>query len=181
MADPSPRPDPGAPAARDLVCLGAIVGPHGVGGAVRVRSFTAVPSDLVRYGALSDAAGGRRLVLHLTGESRGLLIARVEGVTDRDGAASLRGLRLHVARAALPEPEPESFYHVDLIGLAAVDRAGAEIGRVAAVHDLPAGDVLEIARHDGGELLLPFTRAVVPAVEPRAGRIVIDPPCEVEA
>lgn len=168
------------PAAPRLVCLGEIVAAHGVKGAVRVKSYAATPEDLVAYGALTDASGRRRFALTLVGESRGTLIAAIEGVHDRNAAEALCGTRLYVGRDALPPPEPDGYYHVDLIGLGVVDRAGAPIGRVRAVLDLPAGDVLEIERDDGGELLLPFTRAVVPSVDLEAGVIVVDPPGEVE-
>ena len=146
-----------------------------------MKSFAATPADLAAYGPLSDASGERHFVLRVVGESRGAQIAHIEGIEDREAAETLKGLRLHVRRGALPEPGPDSFYHVDLIGLEAVDLKGAEIGRVAAVLDLPAGDVLEIAQRGGGELLLPFTRAVVPSVDLRARRLVVDPPDEVEA
>lgn len=164
-----------------LVCLGEVLGPHGVKGALRVKSFTATPSDLAAYGPLSDATGRRRFKLTLVGESRGAVIARVEGVGDREAAERLRGMKLHVRREALPEPEPDSYYHVDLIGLRVVDRAGRAIGEVRAVHSLPASDVIEIGRDDGGELLLAFTAANVPTIDLDAGVMVIEPPGEVEA
>ena len=176
-----PRPETGSPATNDLVCLGEVAGAHGVKGAVRIRSYAAVPADLASYGPLFDAHGERRFAVKVIGETRGALIVRIVGIDDRDAAEALKGTRLHVRRDALPEPEPESYYHVDLIGLEAVDVNGAAVGRVAAVHDLPAGDVLEIRQEGGGELMLPFTRAVVPAVDLRARRLVIDPPGEVEA
>lgn len=177
----SHRPDSGSPAANDLVCLGEVAGAHGVKGAVRIRSHAAVPADIAAYGPLFDACGDRHFNIRVIGKTRGALIVTIDGVRDRDLAEALKGTRLHVRRGALPEPEPESYYHVDLIGLEAVDTHGAAVGRVAAVHDLPAGDVLEIRQTGGGELMLPFTRAVVPAVDLRARRLVVDPPGEVEA
>jgi 16S rRNA processing protein RimM len=175
------RAPPTRSAGAGLVCLGEVAGPHGVKGAVRVKSFTAAPADLVAYGPLSDASGTRRFALVLIGESRGVLIARIEGVDDRDAAEHLRGVRLHVPRQALPTPEPDSYYHADLIGLRVVDRAGRAIGRVRAVLDLPAGAVIEIGKNDGGELLLAFSDATVPTVDLDAGFMVVDPPEEVEA
>ncbi len=164
-----------------LVCLGEVTGPHGVKGALRVKSFAAVPADLVAYGPLCDASGRRRFALTLIGESRGALIARIEGVDDRDAAERLRGVRLHVPRQALPTPEPDSYYHADLIGLRVVDKAGQAVGTVRAVLDLPGGAVIEIAKNDAGELLLTFTDATVPTVDVEAGVMVIDPPEEIDA
>jgi 16S rRNA processing protein RimM len=157
------------------------VGPHGVKGALRVKSFAAVAADLAAYGALTDERGKRRFALELIGETRGAVIVRIEGIDDRDAAEALRGMRLFVRRSALPEPEPESFYQVDLIGLRAVDVSGRTVGEVRAVHDLPSSAVIEIATDDGGELLVPFTRHVVPSIDLAHRLMVVDPPQEVMA
>jgi 16S rRNA processing protein RimM len=70
----------------------------------------------------------------------------------------------------------DEFYHADLIGLTVLDTGGAEIGRVRAIHDHGAGDMLEVTGPGGGMVLIPFTRATVPTVDLAAGRIVADPP-----
>ena len=162
-----------------LVLVGVVAGAHGVRGAVRVRSFTERPADLAAYGPLTDEGGRRRIALTVAGPApgaKGGLIARIAGVEDRAAAAALRGLRLYVPRAALPEPAPDEYYRTDLIGLAVELPDGSPFGRVAAVHDFGAGDVLEIERPAGGALSVPFTKAVVPVVDPASGRIVLDPP-----
>ncbi len=163
-------------AAEQRVCVGVIVGAHGVHGAVRVKSFTADPADIARYGPLEDEAAERRLRLHVVGNAKGVLIAKIAGVADRDRAAELRGMRLYLSRAALPPPADDEYYHADLIGLAAVLADGTPVGRVRAVYDFGAGDTLDIARADGPPFMVPFTRAVVPEVDLAAGRLVIDPP-----
>jgi 16S rRNA processing protein RimM len=122
----------------------------------------------------------------VTGRAKGAVLARIEGVTDRDQAEALKGTRLYVDRAALPALyEAETYYHADLIGLAAEDREGRSLGRVVAVENFGAGDLLEIAEGPGGQggksLLVPFTRAAVPVVDLEGGRLVVDPPEEVEA
>ena len=88
----------------------------------------------------------------------------------------MRGLRLYLARSALPQPEAEEYYHADLIGLDAVLADGTPVGRVRAIYDFGAGDTLELARDGGSPVLVPFTRAVVPIVAPAEGRLVLDPP-----
>jgi len=163
-------------AAEQRVCVGAFAGAHGVRGAVRVKSFTARPEDIAAYGPLGDEAGNRQWTLRLVGKSRGLLIAHVEGVEDRDAAEALKGIRLYVTRAALPEPDEEEFYFVDLIGLAAELTDGAHLGRVIGVHELPAGDTLEVQLRGGQTVLIPFTKEIVPEVDVKGGRVVIDPP-----
>ena len=170
-----------AAAEDERLCVGVIAGAHGVRGLVKIKSFTADPANLTAYGPLTDASGARRYQVVVTGRAKGVLLARIEGVGDRDAARALRGARLYVARAALPEPEDEEYYYADLIGLAVEDRAGAPLGRVAAVQNFGAGDILEIERPDQGILLVPFTKAAVPLVDPAGGRVVVEPPEETEA
>ena len=170
-----------AAAEDERLCVGVIAGAHGVRGLVKIKSFTEDPANLTAYGPLTDESGARRYQVAVTGRAKGVLLARIEGVGDRDAARALRGARLYVARAALPEPEDEEYYHADLIGLAVEDRAGAPLGRVAAVQNFGAGDILEIERPDQGTLLVPFTKAAVPLVDPAGGRVVVEPPEETEA
>jgi 16S rRNA processing protein RimM len=158
------------------VCLGIVTGAHGVQGAVRIKTFTEAPKDIARYGQLTDETGARSFDLHLVGVAKGVVIARVAGIQDRRQAGALRGLRLCLPRSALPETNAEEYYHADLIGLEAVLRDGTPVGRVRAIHDFGAGDTLELARPGAPPVMVPFTRAVVPVVEPAAGRLVLDPP-----
>src|ERR1700687_969485 len=117
------------------VCVGAIGGAHGVQGAVRIKSFTADPTDGARYGPLEDAAGGRRFSLRLAGSAKGVVIAHLKGVADRNQAEALRGMRLYLPRAALPPTADEEYYHADLIGLAAALVDGTALGEGRALHD----------------------------------------------
>jgi 16S rRNA processing protein RimM len=158
------------------VCVGIVTGAHGVRGAVRLKSFTAEPADLARYGPLQDESGERQLKLRIIGRAKGVVIAAIAGVSDRNEAEALRGLRLYLPRAALPPPAEDEFYHADLIGLSAVLEDGSVIGQVCAVHDFGAGDTLEIIRPKGPPLMVPFTKAVVPTIDLAAGRLVLDPP-----
>jgi 16S rRNA processing protein RimM len=163
-------------AAAAQICVGVVTSPHGVGGALRIKSFTAHPEDIAAYGPLTDETGRRSFELRLLGAAKGVLIARLPGVEDRDRAEALRGLRLYLPRSALPPPEPDEYYHADLIGMAAVLGDGMPLGRVRAVHDFGAGDTLEIERPGAPPAMVPFTRAIVPIVEIEAGRLVVEPP-----
>ncbi|HXP29844.1 MAG TPA: ribosome maturation factor RimM [Stellaceae bacterium] len=158
------------------VCLGVITGAHGVKGMVRVKSFTADPQAIASYGPLEDEAGQRRFTLELTGAVKGVLLARLAGITDRDAADSLKGTRLYLARAALPAPGDEEYYHTDLIGLAVLLSDGSTLGRVRAIHDYGAGDSIEVATAERGVVIVPFTRAAVPVVDLAGGRIIVEPP-----
>jgi len=158
------------------VCLGVVTGPHGVQGAVRIKSFTEAAEDVARYGPLADETGGRRFELRLIGAGKGVVIARLAGVEDRNQAEALRGLRLYLQRSALPQTEADEYYHADLLGLEAVLGDGTSVGRVRAIHDFGAGDTLELTRPGAPPVMVPFTRAIVPIVEPAVGRLVLDPP-----
>lgn len=159
----------------DRLCLGVITAPHGVRGLVRVKSFTAVPAAIADYGPLEDEAG-TKLALNLVGAGKGVLLARIDGIEDRDAALALKGRRLYLPRASLPPVDADEYYHADLIGLAVELADGTVLGRVAAVNDFGAGDSIEIERPKGGPVLVPFTRAAVPVVDIAAGRLVVDPP-----
>ena len=161
------------------VCIGAIAGVHGVRGLVRIKSFTDAPEDVAAYGPVTDAAGARRFIIEAKGMVRGMVLAHIDGVDDRDAADRLRGTELYVDRDVLPAPETDEFYHMDLIGLDVETRDGARLGKVKAVQNYGAGDILEVARDDGGIDMLPFTHAVVPEVDLTGRRLVVEPPYEV--
>jgi 16S rRNA processing protein RimM len=159
------------------ICVGVITGAQGVRGAVRVKSFTATPEDVAAYGPVADEAGTRSLTLRIVGTAKGVVIAKIAGVEDRDAAEAMKGMRLYVERSVLPAAGEEEYYHADLLGLAVELRDGTLLGRVRAVHEYGAGDSIEVAREaGGGSVLVPFTRAAVPIVDLAGGRLVIDPP-----
>jgi 16S rRNA processing protein RimM len=159
------------------ILLGVIGRPHGVRGLVRVHSYTADPADLATYGPLADEAG-RRFTLRWRGEGIAAISELVNGVPlpvrDRTQALLLVNLRLYIERERLKPAGDEEFYLADLIGLEAVTQDGRELGPVAAVHDYGGGASLEI-----GQLLLPFSRACVPAIDLAAGRLTVSPPAEI--
>jgi len=162
----------------ERVCVGAIAGAFGVRGEVRLKSFCAEPEAIACYGALSTEDGKTSFAVTLTGQTTNALTARLGGVATKEQADALRGTRLYVGRERLPALPDDEFYHADLIGLAVHDAGGALLGRVTAVYDHGAGDLLEITGPTTGPggVLLPFTRDIVPNVDLASGRVVADPP-----
>ncbi|MEO1469986.1 MAG: ribosome maturation factor RimM [Pseudomonadota bacterium] len=162
------------------ICLGAIAGAHGVRGDVRLKSFCAEPADIAAYGPLETEGRDRRFAVRLLKPVKEGFAARLEGVATREAAEALRGTRLYVERTRLPRLPDDEFYHADLVGLEVRDTGGTRLGRVRAIHDHGAGDVIEL--HDGpaAGLMLPFTRWAVPTVDLAAGVMVADPPPEDE-
>lgn len=164
--------------ATDRICVGAIAGAFGIQGEVRLKSFCSEPADIASYGPLATADGSRLFTLRLTRPVAGGLGARLSGVNTREEAEALRGTELYADRSRLPALPDDEFYHADLIGLDVRDPGGALLGRVRSVLNHGAGDILDVTG-PAGDLLLPFTRAVVPTVDLAAGRIVADPPEEI--
>lgn len=163
----------------DRVCVGVVVGAHGIRGAVRVKCFTDAPEDLDAYGPLSDD-GGRQFKARVTGVAKGLALVSLDGVTDRNRAEGLKGVRFYVPRDALldgdgTEGDEDEFLVADLIGARAVNPDGQELGTVKGVYDFGAGDVLEIAGPQGS-LMVAFTRRAVPEVNVGERKVVVDPP-----
>ncbi len=162
------------------LCVGAIAGAFGVSGEARIKSFCAEPEAIAGYGPLFSEDGKRQFTLRITHRVKEGFAAQLTGVSTREEAEALKGARLYVDRARLASLPDDEFYHADLIGLTVLNTGGREIGRVRAIHDHGAGDMLEVTGPrdgpGGGMVMIPFTRAAVPNVDLTAGRIVIDPP-----
>lgn len=156
------------------LCLGAITGAHGVRGDVRIKTFTATPEAIGDYGPLQDEAGAEKFEISRLRAVRYGVVAAIKGITDRGAAEALKGTRLYISRAALPQPEREEYYHADLIGITAIYTNGAPAGAVKAVHDFGAGDVLEI--ENGKTLFVPFTCEAVPRIDLDEGVLTVAPP-----
>ncbi|MGY6547638.1 MAG: ribosome maturation factor RimM [Roseinatronobacter sp.] len=158
------------------VCVGAIAGAYGVRGEVRLKSFCSEPRAIAGYGPLTSE-DGREFTVTLGAQIAQGFAAQLSGVATKEAADALRGVRLFAARAQLPGLEEDEFYHADLIGMEVLDTGGAVLGRVKAVLNHGASDLLElVAAGRSGAILLPFTREIVPTVDLAARRIVADPP-----
>jgi 16S rRNA processing protein RimM len=162
------------------VCVARIGAAHGVRGAVKLWTFTEDPLAVKRYGPLLTKDGARQFEVTHAREAKGHLVATLKGVATREEAERLNGVELYIAREKLPATSEDEYYHADLIGLAAETAAGQPLGRVIAIHNFGAGDIIEIAPPHGATTLLPFTNAVVPSVDLAGGRVVIELPDEIE-
>ena len=165
----------------DRICVAQIGAAHGIRGEVRLRSFTEDPAAVTEYGPFESEDGKQRIEIEALRPAKDGFVARLKGVADRNAAERLTNIKLYVPRDRLPPVEDDNtFYHADLIGLAAVTPDGDAIGTVTAIHNFGAGDLIVIAKPDGEALMLPFTHAAVPTVDLKAGRIVVVPPAIVE-
>ena len=162
------------------ICIARIGAAHGVRGQVRLWTFTDDPLSVTQYGPLSSKDGTRQFEVTHAREAKGHLVATLKGVMTRNDAERLNGTELYVAREQLPATEDDEYYHADLIGLAAETTAGEPLGKVIAIHNFGAGDIIEIAPPAGSTMLLPFSNAVVPTVDLKGGRVLIELPREIE-
>ena len=162
------------------LCVARIGAAHGVRGAVKLWTFTEDPLAVKHYGPLTTKDGARQFEVTHVREAKDHLVATLKGIATREDAERLNGLELYIARDKLPETDEDEYYHADLIGLAAVNAADEPLGRVVAIHNFGAGDIIEIAPAKGATMLLPFTNAVVPTVDLAGGRVVIELPLETE-
>ncbi len=155
--------------------IGVISAPHGVRGTVRVRPPGS--GRHLRRGAEPVVDGERRRILASRQTPKGFLVD-LEGIGDRDLAASLRGSELTLDRDELDAPDEEEFYVGDLVGLEVYDEAGTRIGSVADVLETPAHEILLIRddKEEPAEQYVPFTHEHVPTVDPEGGRVVVNLP-----
>ena len=162
------------------ICVARIGAAHGVRGAVKLWTFTEDPLAVKHYGPLSTKDGMRQFEVTHVREAKDHLVATLQGVATREDAERLNGIELYIAREKLPATDDDEYYHADLVGLAAVNAANEPVGRVIAIHNFGAGDIIEIAPAHGPTMLLPFTNAVVPTVDLANGRVVVELPEEIE-
>ena len=159
-----------------LVLLGTIGAPHGIKGEVRIKAFTSDPMAIADYGPLSDEKGRRFEIAELR-PAKEVVIARLTGVTSREAAETLTGVKLFVPRARLPQPDDEDeFLQADLVGCAVVGPDGTVLGTISAVVNFGAGDLLDVETPDGRSVLLPFTKVFAPVIDIAARRVEAMPP-----
>ena len=157
------------------VVLGRIVGVFGVRGWVKVYSYTDPREAVLHYeGWLLKRNGNWEPAEVAEGQRHGKsVIARLQGVDDRDTAEALRGTEIGVTREALPKPEEGQYYWSDLEGLTVVHRDGTELGEVDYLLETGARDVMVVRGER--ERLIPFAmNEVVLDVDLDAARITVD-------
>ena len=163
-----------------LLLVGQVAGGFGVRGEVRVTAFTADPLGLKAYGPLLRADGSVGLTLITVRAAKGAVIGRAKEIETKEQADALRGLKLFVPRERFPAPDEDEVYVTDLIGLEARDPDGRVLGRVKAVQNFGASDMLEITPAEGGQTwYLPFTLEATPELHIADGWILAVRPAEV--
>lgn len=158
-----------------LLTVGRIVGIHGVGGWIKLESYTEPRLRIFSYWPWRlTLAGSEFDVADAQGHEQGKrIVAKLPGCDDRDAAAKLIGATIHVPRSALPKPKRGEYYWTDLEGLTVVDKDGVDLGKVSHLFATGANDVLVVRGER--ERLIPFvTGQFVIEVDLDAGRITVD-------
>lgn len=167
--------------------VGRIVAAQGLQGELRINPLSDFPERFTRPGRrwLRNRQGQVRPTTLLSGRrlpGKELFVVRLEGVSDRTAAEALVGEELLVLADDRPRLAPGEFHLLDLLGLEVrlLEQADASVGTpIGRVRDLlhAGNDLLEVELSDnGGTVLIPFVRAIVPQVELRGGWIGITPP-----
>lgn len=158
----------------DKICIGAIMGGHGVHGAVKIKTFCEEPLNIAAYGPLTSE-DGRQFILKGTKLSKSpIVIAKLDDVKNREQADALKGTKLYVCRTVLPPTQEDEFYHTDLIGMSVKDNTGTIIGKVSAVFDHGAGAIIEITDKSDKTDLVQFTKEFVPTINLEEKYLVIN-------
>lgn len=171
-----PKSPQALPPPERRVVMAVIGAPHGVRGEARVKSFSGDPLAISDYGTLFAADGtafeieGGRLL------KEDMLVIKFAHLATPEAVKTLTGTELFIDRDNLPDPDEEEFYHADLIGLDVAEPGREPFGKILAIHDFGAGDIVEIRpASGGGTWLLPFTKAAAPVIDLAARRVTIDP------
>lgn len=158
------------------VLMARIGAAHGIRGEIRVKPFGSDPLSFADYGTLVTKDGSRSFEVEKARVQKTVVITRFKGITDRNQAEELNGVELYVSRSQLPEPEEDEFYYSDLTGLDVLDQDAKSLGKIVAVQDFGAGDLLEVRPDRGRTFYIPFTKAFVPEIRLGDGLVRVDLP-----
>ncbi len=160
-----------------MVCVGVIASPHGIKGEVKIKPFTESVTSFANFTVFYSEDGSTTYKLQITGYSKSMIIAAIDGIDDRNSAQMLRGTYLYVSRGDLETiTDDDEFYYTDLIGMQVVTADGSDFGAIYHVHNYGAGDILEIELTNGQKELFVFNKETFPKIDFDCGRITICPP-----
>lgn len=147
-----------------LVCVGQIINVHGIKGAVKIKPFLTNPMDIALFDDLTDKEGKKVFKLKVQSQNKGIVLAYINGITDRTKAEALKGLELYVSRDKMPQEAQDEFYYIDLIGLTVL-RDGEEFGTVESVENFGAGDIINVRLKNQKIFPFDFSNATFPVVD----------------
>ncbi|APR97895.1 ribosome maturation factor RimM [Wolbachia endosymbiont of Folsomia candida] len=161
----------------DLVCLGVITSPHGIKGAVKIKTFTEKPENISLYGELTNGEESYKInSVSVVGDN--LVIATIRGVHSRNEAELLRSKKLYIERAKLPKlSDDDEFYQEDLIDMEVRLENSELYGYVKSIYNFGSGDILEIlVISTKKNIMLSFTKEIFPHINVKERYIVLNMP-----
>ncbi len=156
-----------------FIKVAVIMGAHGIKGEVKLHSFVENPDFFEPISDLLDSAGKKHFPIKVTGKVKNAIIAKIDGVSERNAAELLKGTELFTSASALPTPDDGEFYHSQLIGLEARLTSNEKIGTVTAIHNYGAGDIIEITMVSGEVEMLPLAEPWVGEINIAEGFIIV--------
>jgi 16S rRNA processing protein RimM len=162
----------------ELFPIGSVVGPHGVRGTVRVKSYVE-PAVFFEPGSrlsIRCPAGEEKTytVRGFNAHSKGVLLS-LDSVDDLSGAERLRGCEILAEKSRLPELEEDTYYWMDLIGLSVISSNGDRIGQVDSIIAAGGNDVI-VVREGKKETLIPAIGSVILKIDIQAGIMRVNLP-----
>ncbi len=174
-----------------LVCVGKVLGAHGVRGDVKIASFMENSEDIIKFGPVYDEKGRQQWTITLGAWHKDHYLARLSGVQTREEGEALRGTKLYIFREKLPKiSDEDTFYYTDLIGLDVQLEDGTIYGTIRGIQNYGAGDIVEVFRpqngnFEGGPEMFSFTKANFPSIHLNEGYVLLTLPeineCENES
>lgn len=161
---------------KDMVLMAKIGAAHGIRGEVRVKPFSDDPLSFTDYGVLTTRDGKLSFEVERARVQKTVVVTKFKEIKDRNRAEELNGVELFVSRDMFPEPEDDEFYYSDLNGLSVFDREGETLGKIVAVQDFGAGDLLEVRPPRGRTFYVPFTKEFVPEISLAEKSVIVDLP-----
>lgn len=149
-----------------LIKMGVITAAHGIGGLVKIKSFAANPADIKKYGTIYNHDQSKKFDIKITSQNDTILLARVDGITDRTTVEKLIGTELYVEKKNFPSLSENEYYHSDLIGMEVRTENNEIYGKVTCLHNFGAGDIIEIQpQNSPNKVMHSFKNAIFPKVD----------------
>ncbi|QKX02049.1 ribosome maturation factor RimM [Wolbachia endosymbiont of Dirofilaria (Dirofilaria) immitis] len=161
----------------NLICLGVIISPHGVNGAIKIKTFTEKPENISLYGKLTSGDENYEIdLMSIVDES--LVIATIDGVNSRNKAELLRNKKLYIEKDKLPElSDKNEFYQSDLVGMKVRLENNKLYGYVKSICNFGSGDILKISVTDTKKsIMLPFTKEIFSHINVKEEYIILNMP-----
>ena len=161
---------------KDLVCVAQFMSPHGIKGAIKIKSFTQHPESLEKYSPLYDRDDKQQYNIKILSSNNDVLTVCIDDINNRNDADILKNRFIYADKSLFDELEEEEFYQSDLINMDVFEDNNV-IGKVVAIYNHGGGDIIEIELNNGkGKILYSFTKEIFPIVNVMKSFIVINQP-----